>query len=68
MRSISIYDGQTLIGSITGADKDWWGFDAKGNPIKGKFETLKAAVAAINVSVPLHSCVGDNSARMDGTG
>lgn len=64
-RTISIYSGRDRIGHVTGAEKDWRGFDARGNPIKGKFKSQNAAVAAVNLSCP-SPCVAD--ARMDGGG
>lgn len=33
----------------------------------GEFRKFKAALSAVNLSVPLRSCVADASARMDGS-
>jgi hypothetical protein len=64
-RSISIYDGRDLIGSVASAGRDWRAFDARGNQLRGDFKSVKAAAAAVNVSCP-SPCVAD--ARMDGSG
>ena len=64
-RSISIYDSRTLVGSVIGDDNTWRAFDPRGNPLPGEFNSMKAAVAALNLSCP-SPCVAD--APMDGSG
>lgn len=63
-RHISLYDGRDLIGTVHGAGKEWRAFDARGNPVPGKFKSVGAAVAAVNSSLP-SSCVCDANARRD---
>jgi hypothetical protein len=64
-RGIAVYDGRNLLGNVAGAEHEWRAFDARGNPLRGKFKSMKAAVAAINLSCP-SPCVAD--ARMDNGG
>jgi hypothetical protein len=61
-RHISIYDGRNLVGSVSGAAREWRAFDARGNPLRGKFKSMAFAVAAVNSSAPA-AC--DASARRD---
>ena len=64
---LTLYDGRILIGNVTGADKEWLAFDARGNPIPGTYASAKAAASAINSSFA-SSCVADTSGRLDGSG
>ena len=64
-RHITVMDGRDLIGGVTGIDCTWRAFDARGNQLRGKFETMKEAVAAVNASAPPVCNTGarrDNSA------
>ena len=63
VRSLSLYDGRDLVGSIIGIGRDWRALDARGNAVPGApFTTQKAAVAALNAVRPV-PCATD--ARLD---
>ena len=63
-RHLTVYSGRDLVGSVAGARRDWRAFDARDNQLPGQFRSLKAAIAAVNMSLPC-SCVCDASARRD---
>lgn len=66
-RHLHLYDGLDRIGLVVdrgGGVVD--AFDVSGVHL-GTFKKVKVAVAAVNTSVPLRSCVADLSARMDGS-
>lgn len=65
-RPLAIYDGRDLIGAVIGLGRRYAAVDARGNQL-GEFKSIKAAIAAVNTSLPCSS-VCDANARRDNGG
>jgi hypothetical protein len=61
-RQLSLYDGQDRIGMVVERNGRCDAFDVHGIHL-GTFPKMKAAVSAVNSSLPV--CVCDTSARRD---
>lgn len=64
-RHLHLYDGRDCIGLVVDRGDVCDAFDRSGVHL-GTFKKRKAAVAAVNSSLPC-SCVCDSSARRDGS-
>jgi hypothetical protein len=62
--ALSLYDGQTLIGTISIVKERFVARDAA-RRLLGRFKSQKAALAAINCALASY-CAGQTNARRDG--